>query len=169
EGFEQAPFEIIVLGGLESKALQTFFTQAIDIEYKTDLEGRANGGVEFFDLFGDESFFTQRLVVDGRRAGESSGPYGIFDDGIYLLVGVTEVFQRGRHGLIDDLEIAAAGQFLELDEGKVGLNAGGIAIHDQADRTCRSDNGSLCIAVAVFLAQLYGFIPGLGSSLQEII
>ena len=34
---------------------------------------------------------------------------------------------------VDDLEVAAAGQFLELDQGEVRLDAGGVAIHDQAD------------------------------------
>ncbi len=51
--------------------------------------------------------------------------------------------------LVDDLEVAAARQLLELHQGEVGLDAGGVAIHHQADRAGRSDHRDLGVAVAV--------------------
>ena len=45
-----------------------------------------------------------------------------------------------RHRAVDDLEIAAAGELLELDQREIGLDAGGVAIHHQADRAGRRDD-----------------------------
>ena len=36
-------------------------------------------------------------------------------------------------GPVDQLEVAAAGQLLELHQGEVGLHPGGVAVHEQAD------------------------------------
>ena len=77
-----------------------------------------------------------------------------------LALGVAERAQRFRHGAVDDLEVAAAGELLELDQREVGLDAGGVAIHDQADRAGRRDHGRLRIAVAMLLAELDGAVPG---------
>ena len=61
--------------------------------------------------------------------------------------------------MVDDLEIAAAGQFLELDEGEIGLDAGGVAVHDQPDGAGRRDHRNLGVAVAVLLAQFQRPVP----------
>src|SRR6202008_2435328 len=73
--FEQIPFKIEVLLRLKAKALQTFFSKGIDIKYKTDLKGRTNGGIEFFDFFCNESFFTKALVIDIWSSGKCSGTH----------------------------------------------------------------------------------------------
>ena len=57
----------------------------------------------------------------------------VLGDRLDLLVRVAEVLQRPRHGLVDDLHGAAADQLLELDQGQVGLDAGGVAVHHQPD------------------------------------
>ena len=57
KGLEQAPVEIKVLSGLESKPLQTFFSKRIDIEHESDLEGRTDCRIEFSDLFGNKTLF----------------------------------------------------------------------------------------------------------------
>src|SRR5690606_22030521 len=68
KGFEQAPFEIKILFGAESKSLQAFFSEGIYVEYETDLKSRSHSRIQFPDLFGDEPFFAQGLVVDVRCA-----------------------------------------------------------------------------------------------------
>src|SRR5205085_2504105 len=71
----------------------------------------------------------------------------------------------GRHGLIDDLEVPAAGELLELDEGEIGLDAGRVAVHDEADGAGRGDDGHLGVAEPVLDAEFehaVGLGPGAG-------
>ena len=76
-----------------------------------------------------------------------------------LALGIAERAQRLGHGAVDDLEVAAAGELLELHQREVGLDAGGVAIHDEADRAGRRDHRRLGVAVAVLLAELDGAGP----------
>ena len=78
---------------------------------------------------------------------------GVGDDLADLRLAVAERAQGLGHGAVDDLEIAAAGELLELDQGEVGLDAGGVAIHHQADGAGRRDDRDLRVAVAVLLAE----------------
>lgn len=85
-------------------------------------------------------------------------------DGIGLDLGnvrlaIAERTQRVRHSAVDDLEVAATGELLELHQREVGLDAGGVAIHDQADRAGRRDHGRLGVAVAVLLAERQRLVP----------
>ncbi len=66
---------------------------------------------------------------------------------------VAERAQGVGHGAVDDLEIAAAGELLELDQREIGLDAGRVAVHDEADRAGRGDHRDLGVAVAVPLAE----------------
>jgi len=52
---------------------------------------------------------------------------------IDLLVGVPELPQRTRDRLVDDEHRAAADELLRLGEREVGLDAGGVAVHHEAD------------------------------------
>src|ERR1700731_5450311 len=78
----------------------------------------------------------------------------------YLRWRIAEHPQRFRDRAVDNLEIAAARELLEFDQRKVGLDAGGIAIHDQADGAGRGDHRDLRIAIAVLLAQRKRAVPG---------
>src|SRR5450631_1860248 len=64
-----------------------------------------------------------------------------------------------RHGAVDDLEIAAAREFLEFDESEIRLDAGGIAIHHEADGAGRRDDAHLRVAIAMTLAERHRAIP----------
>ena len=77
-----------------------------------------------------------------------------------LGLAVAERAQRLGHRAVDDLEVAAAGELLELHQREVGLDAGGVAIHDEADGAGRRDHGRLRIAVAVLLAERQRLVPG---------
>src|SRR5262249_21352415 len=91
------------------------------------------------------------------------------DDVVDLGLRITEPVQGRRDGGVDDLEVAAAGQLLELDQGKIRLNTGGIAIHDQGDGAGRCDAGNLGVAIAKALAEMEHVVAFVAGSLKEII
>ncbi len=70
------------------------------------------------------------------------------DDLVDLGLGVFEVAQRTGHRLVDDRHRAAAHQLLELHQPEVGLDAGGVAIHHEADRARGSEHRGLRVAHA---------------------
>src|SRR5262249_31969461 len=65
-----------------------------------------------------------------------------------------------RHGLVDNLHHPAADQLLVFHERDVRLNASGIAVHHEADRTGRREHGRLRVAIAMLLTEFYRIIPG---------
>ncbi len=75
-------------------------------------------------------------------------------------VGVAELDERAGDGVVDDLDHAAADELLVLDEGEVGLDAGGVAVHHEADGAGGGEDGDLGVAVAVLLAVDEGGVPG---------
>ena len=81
-----------------------------------------------------------------RRAFDGAGRIDMVDNLLGLLGRVAELDQRLRHGVVDDLDHAAADQFLVLHQRQIGLDAGGIAIHHEADGAGRREDGSLRIA-----------------------
>ena len=83
----------------------------------------------------------------------------ILDDLLDLLLVVAELLERHRHGLVDDLHHAAADQLLVLDQRDVRLDAGGVAVHHEADRAGRREHRGLRVAEAVLLAELDHFVP----------
>src|SRR5205814_2963119 len=66
-----------------------------------------------------------------------------------------------------DLQHAAADQLLVLDQGDVRLDAGGVAVHHESDRPGGGDHGRLRVAVAIEVAQLAGFVPGVSCGAQQ--
>ena len=83
----------------------------------------------------------QRGMIDLRRIAHAAVPDSMGDDFFNLRRGIPQFFQACRNGLVDDLEVAASGQFLELDQGEVRLDPGGIAIHHQPDGASRGNHG----------------------------
>ena len=74
---------------------------------------------------------------------------------------VAELGQRPGHRLVDDRHRAAAHQLLRLDQPEVGLDAGGVAVHEQADGAGRRQHRGLRVAHAVGLGQVDRLVPGL--------
>ena len=109
----------------------------------------------------------EMLVLDVRRAFNGSGGVDVADDGGGLLVRVSEFEQGTGHGVVDDLDHAAADQLLVLDEGEVGLDAGGVAIHHEADGAGGGEHGGLRVAEAGALAIDERQVPGLAAGVDE--
>src|SRR6476661_2382703 len=66
---------------------------------------------------------------------------------------IAERAQRLGDSAVDDLEVAAAGELLEFHQREIGLDAGGVAIHDKADGAGRRHHRYLRVAVAIDFTQ----------------
>ena len=108
------------------------------------------------------------LVLDVRRAFDGAGGVDVADDGVGLVVGVAELEERGGDGVVHDLDHAAADQLLVLHQREVGLDAGGVAVHHEADGAGGGEHGDLGVAVAVFLAVGESFVPALLCWLRRV-
>ena len=86
-------------------------------------------------------------MIDMRCPGKGSGAHCILHNGIDFLFNISQVLQRLRYGLVDDLEITTTTQFLEFHQCKIGFYTSGIAIHYQTNSTGWCYYGNLCIAV----------------------
>ena len=100
------------------------------------------------------------LGLDGGRAFDGAGGVDVADDGVDLVLGVAELDEGGGDGVVDDLDHAAADELLVLDEGEIGLDAGGVAVHHEADGAGGGEDGDLGVAVAVLFAVGECAVPG---------
>ena len=107
------------------------------------------------------------LVFDVGSAFDGAGGVDVADDGAGLVVVVAELEQRGGHGVVDDFDHAAADQLFVFHQGEVGLDAGGIAVHHEADGAGGGEDSDLGVAVAVFLAVGEGFVPAVFAGSDE--
>src|SRR5262249_28839337 len=101
-------------------------------------------------------------------AADSAATPAIGDDVLDFVWRIAEAGQCRRNRGVDDLEIAAAGQLLELDQGEVRLNPGGVAIHNEADGARWGDHRDLGVAVAELLAQLEHTVAFFSSGFHQI-
>ncbi len=101
------------------------------------------------------------------RADDRAVLVDVGDDLLDLLVVVAERLQRQRHRLVDDRHLAAADQLLELDQREVRLDAGRVAVHQEADRAGRRQHRRLRVAVAVLLAERDRLVPGRARGLEQ--
>jgi hypothetical protein len=129
------------------------------VEGELDVEGGAETLLDRLDLRLAETLGLEGLMADGGRAGERAAADRVRDDLVDLGLAVAEGLERLRHHAVDDLEVAAAGELLELDQREIGLDAGGVAIHHQADRAGRGDDRRLRVAIAVRGAELERLVP----------
>src|SRR5258708_33033993 len=60
-------------------------------------------------------------------------------------------------------------ELLEFDEGEVGFDAGGVAVHEEADGAGGGDDGGLGVAVAVAFAAGEGAVPGFSGGAEELV
>ena len=138
------------------------------VEHEADVEGGAERGLDLFDLGRAETGLDQPVEIDPGRAGERAVADRVVDDAADGIVVISQRCQSLGHRAVDDLEVAAAGQLLELHQREVGLDAGGVAVHHQADGAGGRDDAGLGVAVAVLLAQLKRTIPRGPGALHEV-
>ena len=103
-----------------------------------------------------------------RRTDDRHVLVDVGDDVVDLLGAVAELGQRPRHRLVDDRHRAAADQLLRLDQTEVGLDAGRVAVHQQADGARRRQHRRLRVAHAVGLGQVDGLVPGLLGGREQL-
>src|SRR5262249_53082305 len=63
---------------------------------------------------------------------------------------------------------AAADQLLVLHQRQVGLDAGGVTVHHEADSAGWRENGDLRVAVAVILTVVERLVPAVAGSFDEL-
>ena len=85
----------------------------------------------------------------------------VHDDLRYLIGPVAELDQGPGDGLVDDRHGAATDQLLGLDQTEVGLHAGGVTVHEQADSSSRRQDTGLRVSHPELLGQLDRVVPGL--------
>ena len=108
-------------------------------------------------------------LLDVRRPLDRLVLVDVLDDLLDLLLAVAQLLQRHRHGLVDDLHHPAADQLLVLDQRDVRLDAGGVAVHHEADGAGRRQHRRLGVAEAVLLAHLDDFVPDVLGRLEQIL
>ena len=110
----------------------------------------------------------QVAIQQVRRAFDGLLLVDVLDDVVDLGGGVAEPLERHRDRLVDDLHHAAADQLLVLDQRDVRLDAGGVAVHHEADGAGRREHGGLRVAVAEVLAELHRIVPRLLGGVAEV-
>ena len=137
-----------------------FGAQRPFVEGELDVEGGRQRLFHFLDRFGRKAFGLQRGVIDRRGLAERAVADRIGDDLGDIAFAIAEHAQGFRHRAVDDLEVAAAGELLELHQREVGLDAGGVAVHHQANGAGRRDYACLRVAIAVHLPERERLVPG---------
>ena len=156
---QQVEIERGVVVHLETEPLQYRFPEDEDVEGVAQLEDPTERGVDLVQFGLGETFLAEYLAVYVRGTLQHRGADHVADHVFDLLFAVPERSECGRHRLVDDLEVAAPGELLELDQCEVGLDPGGVTIHLEADGSGWRDATGLRIAVAVLLAQLQREVP----------
>jgi len=141
-------------------ALAEILAQRPLVEHKADVKGRGELAFDLFNLTRAKAVAHQAGGVDAGAVAHRPVADRIGDHFGNLCGPIAQLFQRRRDRLVDDLEIAAARQFLELDQGKIRLDPGRVAVHHQPDGAGGGDHGGLGVAKAVQLAQRQSLVPG---------
>ncbi len=128
-------------------------------EHELDVEGRRETALDLLEDLCREAASLERRVIDGRSLAQRAVTHSVGRDLRDLAFAIAERAKRIGNRAVDDLEVAAACELLELHESKVGLDAGRVAIHDEADRAGGRDDGRLGVAEAELLTKLDGAIP----------
>ena len=111
----------------------------------------------------------QVRLLDVRRPLDRLVLVDVVDDLLDLRLRVAQLLQRHRHGLVDDLHHPAADQLLVLHQRDVGLDAGRVAVHHEADGPGRRQHRRLRVAEAVLLAHLDDLVPDRLRRLEHVL
>ena len=95
-------------------------------------------------------------------------PLAVVFNILNLRAGVSKTLKRLLHRLVDNFKIAPTSKFFEFDNGKLRLNAGGIAIHYQPDGAGGSNNAHLGISEAILFSLLQRLVPHFACCLKQL-
>ena len=129
------------------------------VEHELDVEGRRHALFNSGDLLIREALGAQRRMVDAGSLCNRTMANGIGFDFCNLAFRIAECAERFWHRAVDDLEVTATGELLELHEREVRFDTGRVAIHHETDRAGRRDHGCLRIAIAMLFTECERFVP----------
>src|SRR5260370_38205358 len=92
--------------------------------------------------------------MDVRTAVQRPRAAAVAHDVLDLFRRVAQARERRRDRGVDDFEIAAAGEFLELHQGEIRFDTRGVTVHYQRYRAGRGDTGNLRVTITVLDAQI---------------
>ncbi len=157
---EQAERDVFEAIGVDAECVDAeAFAQGPLVEDESNVEGVLEPAFDPIDGFVGKSFGAQGVMSQRRCADQRAVAGGVADDPVDGVARVAEAGERHRDHPVDDFEIAAAGQLLELHQREIGLDSGRVAVHHQADGAGRRDDRGLRIAIAMALAQSKRLIP----------
>ena len=149
-----------LFGGNLERVDQEGVTECPTVEHELDVEGSAQAAFDFCQAFVRESSSFEARVVDGGGLAQRGVANRVGFDLGDLVLRIAERAKGFRHRLVDNLEVAAARELLEFDEGEVGFNPGRVAVHDEADGASWRDDSRLRVAVTVLFAKRQRAVPG---------
>ena len=144
-----------------------FLTQGPLVEHKADIKGLWQSRFDLVQFSLTKPMPHQGGMVDTRRIAKRAMADRIGNDFFNLGRRIPQFFQGGRHRAVDDFEVTTTGQFLELNQGEIGLDACCVAIHDQTDCARWRNHSGLSVAIAMLLAQIQRLIPCLFGQIDQ--
>ena len=158
------------LGGIDAQCRHHALRHAPRAEREGDLEDRGEAVLDLHHLVAGVAGLDEEVAERGAvgRDGAVLGGHGHLEaerahhvrhDLVHLHGRVAEGVEGGAQALVGDLEVTAARELLELGEREVRLDAGGVAVHQQADGARGGDHRDLGVAEAVLLAEGERVIP----------
>ena len=137
------------------------------VEDEADVESGGERAIDLGERGGVKALGAESRMIDARRLAERGMADGVSLDLGDMRFVIAERAQSFGRGAVDDFEIAAARQLLELHQSEIGLDAGRVAIHHEADRAGRRDNRDLRIAIAVLFALRQRLAPDAARRLRQ--
>ena len=152
----------------KTKPFHGFLAERPFVESEPKLKYLRQVSFDHGDIGIHETLRLKTGAVYMGRTFQAECPHDVPHDFGDLIRGITQRIKSRLDGLIGDLHVSAAGQFLELHQREVRLDAGGVAIHQESDGSGRSDHRHLGVAVAGFLSHLQRPVPGFFGRAEQI-
>ena len=135
------------------------FTKCVLVKHKLKFKRRFQTRFHRRQLLISESLRLQSFMIDMRSTLQGLVAQGVSNHIFNLVFRVSKLLKCRRNRLVDNLEVTTARKLLELNQRKIRLNTGRVAIHNQANRSRRSKNRDLSVSEAVLFTNRQRPIP----------